>query len=66
MGPKPLTLINGSSKPIHPRYRYKTLQKAVHKSLSLPNRHIQIWDLSRGKEVASVTKTRRSIHLEFR
>ena len=65
-GPKPLVLINGNSRPISNRYRYKFIQSAVFKSMSLPNKHIQIWDLSRGKEVGTVTKTRRTIRVEFR
>jgi hypothetical protein len=65
-GPKPLILINGNSKPIHYRFRYKLLHKAVYKSMALPNRHIQIWDLTRGKEIGTVTKTRKTITVEFR
>jgi hypothetical protein len=65
-GPKPLVLINGDSKPINSHYRYKILAKAVFKSMSLPNKHIQIWDLSRGKEVGCITKTRKTITVEFR
>jgi hypothetical protein len=65
-GRKPLVLINGNSKPINPHFCYKILQKAVFRSMELPNRHIQIWDRVRGKEICAVTKTRRTITVEFR
>jgi hypothetical protein len=65
-GPKPLVLINGNSRPIHNRYRYKFAAKAVFRAMSLPHGFIQIWDTERGKEVGTVTKSRKTIKVEFR
>jgi hypothetical protein len=65
-GRKPLVLINGDNKRVGSHYCYKIVRSAVHKSMELPNKHIQIWDMVRGKEVCAVTKTRKTITVEFR
>ena len=65
-GRKPIVLINGGGKPVHNRYNYKFVDKAVYRAMRLPNPFIQIWDNDQGKELGTVTKTRKTITVTFR
>jgi len=61
MGKKPIVLINGGGKPISRFYCYKIAQRAIFRAMVLANTHIQIWDNDLGKELCTVTKTRKQI-----
>jgi hypothetical protein len=65
MGPKPLQLIDLKFRPIHFRYRYKRLHRAVLRAIVHPIPHIFIWDLEKGQCVATVTKTRKTIQVDL-
>ena len=68
-GMKSITLYSGNSKPINPHYRYKHPGAAVRRAVSLAmegTRLIQIWDLSRGKELCLVSRFGGRVTLEVR
>ena len=59
-GMKSITLLDGKSEPIHPRYRYKLPRSALNRAVTLMmegRRFVQIWDLAKGRMVAEVSRT---------
>jgi hypothetical protein len=64
-GKKPIQLIGKNAEPIHARYNYKYVDKAVSRAMKLPDRFVQLWDTQSGREIGTVTKTRKTITVSF-
>jgi hypothetical protein len=67
MGKKPIILINGKGTSINAHFCYKKPQSASNRAIALAmegkHKYIQIWDTTRGKEIAYVSRTANSVTL---
>jgi hypothetical protein len=67
-GAKSITLLNKQGHPINQHYRYKKLRSAIKKAVDLSVRlhaPVQVWHLTRGKELALVRRTATELKVDI-
>jgi hypothetical protein len=69
-GKKPIILVNGTGRAINSHYCYKHGMRAATRAITIAmegkHKFVQIWDTTKGKEIAYVSRTHNSVTLSVK